>query len=512
MTHPTYTVEIDVDEDGVFAPLIARDVLDVRWRLGMDAPFADVAPVSWAQVTLRNPDGRYSPATGVGPVEIGQTLRVSSDDGATVRTHFVGTLTTITPSPGADGPRTAVIRAEGPLRALSHNRVRPGAFLDARADQVVDAVLRQVPFRPRYLAGVFLVGMPGRAELGLTTTLPNAAQMVRWTLQPGVSRFAFVGDDWEDGVLALAAIREVVAAERGRLFVDRHGDIVLFNRQEALLRTSAVATFDGTMSGLTLTHGADTVSRVGVTMRPRRVGGNDDVLWRLGSSQRLPPQQEMKFTVRFRGEAGEQIGALRVFQPRPVIDYTVNAQPDGNGADLTSLFDLDVLESDAASARLRIVNLTTTDAYLVAGAVVRGRALYTGDPLTVEATDGLSGTFYGPHEFALVLPGLTEIADADNIARYELTRRKEPRTHAQALTLRGVAARAQVLARTLFDRITIADGGTGQNGDYFIVAEDHQVGGGGVAHTVTWTLEPANPGAFWLVGSGRLGADTTLAY
>ena len=36
----TYTVEIDANDDGVFSPLVAGDVLGVRWRLGMDTPFA----------------------------------------------------------------------------------------------------------------------------------------------------------------------------------------------------------------------------------------------------------------------------------------------------------------------------------------------------------------------------------------------------------------------------------------------------------------------------------------
>ena len=398
------------------------------------------------------------------------------------------------------------------MRTLAENRVRLGALLDVRADEVIAAVLAQLPFRPRYLNGIFQVGIPGAAEIGITSTLPVVEQMVGWELQSGISSFAFVGDDWEDGVLALDAVREVVAAERGRCFVRRDGDIVMFNRQETLLRTASVASFDENMHGLTLTHGADTVSRVGVTLRPRRTGSNDDVLWRLGSSQHFPPKQEVQFIARFRGEAGERIGALDVFQPRRVIDFTANTQSDGNGTDVTGVFEFDVLEAEGTSARIRAVNPTSADAYLVAGSVIRGKALYTGDPITVEAVDGVSATAYGARELIWSLTGLTTVSDAENIACYELARRSAPHTRVTSLALRGRAARPQILARTLFDRITVADGGTGHSGDYFIVGEKHTIGAGGVAHSANWVLEPANPGAFWLVGNGQLGGDTVLAY
>ena len=76
----------------------------------------------------------------------------------------------------------------------------------------------------------------------------------------------------------------------------------------------------------------------------------------------------------------------------------------------------------------------------------------------------------------------------------------------------GTSHLTQVLERTLFDRITIAETQTGHTADYFIIAEEHAVDLGGFRHTVSWLLEPAAASAFWIIGTSLLDQDTILAY
>jgi hypothetical protein len=508
----TYTIRYDRDDNGAYAADITADVLDARWRLGMTAPYDSVAQIATAEITVRNRDRRYSPEDPTSALQIGLALRITSDDGTTQRTHFIGAIAHVDPAPGDHGERTAVITAEGPLRALRQTRVRLDALRDVRADEVVAAVLAQVPLRARYLGGAFIVGLAGRAELGQTTRLPDSAALVPSTLQRGSSVFAYVGDTWDDGMWALRAIEDAVEAERGRFYVDRGGGLVLLGRFDLLETRPLAATFRDDMAGLRFSYGADVVSRVGVTLRPRRVSATNEGLWTLGQAQRVLAGRSQAFTARFRAPDGSRIGALSVQTPRPYADYTINSDPAGAGTDLTGSVELQLIGVSGSAAQLRLVNPGSVEAYLLPGAVVRGRAIYTAAPITVEASDPLSETFYGPHDLVLSLPVLTSITQAEDIARFELFRRAQPRGAVWQMTLSAGTAGGAGLALTLFERVRVEATQTGHSAAYLIVGEAHHVSEGGARHTVTWALEPVNAGGWWRVGSGKLGISTRLAY
>ncbi len=120
--------------------------------------------------------------------------------------------------------------------------------------------------------------------------------------------------------------------------------------------------------------------------------------------------------------------------------------------------------------------------------------------------------FYGPHSLHVDLPALNDIEQADSLARYELARRSVPRGRVTQLTLDARQHPAQVLARTLFDRVRVQESQTGHDSDYFIVAEAHTVDLGGSRHRVSWTLESAEANHFWLLGRDALNQTTVLAY
>ncbi|MEO0563224.1 MAG: hypothetical protein AAF125_14040, partial [Chloroflexota bacterium] len=179
---------------------------------------------------------------------------------------------------------------------------------------------------------------------------------------------------------------------------------------------------------------------------------------------------------------------------------------------VTSTLDMRVMVSYGSAARVLVTNSGPFGLYLMPGAVLRGQALYTGDPLTVEATDDTSATHHGAREVLFDLPALTSVEEARSIAAFELTRRNTARAVVTSMTLRSGANRPQALARTLFDRVTVSETATGHSADYVIVGERHTVRDGGASHAVTWTLEPANPGEFFVINTSHLGVDTRLAY
>ncbi|MBI5671125.1 MAG: hypothetical protein HZC41_24275 [Chloroflexi bacterium] len=502
----SYLVGLDVDSDGAFTD-ISADVLALEWRLGLAAPDDSAAPPASAAITVRNVSRAYSPEASALPP--GTPVRIQSHDGLTTRTHFTGFVSRVEPAPGDQGPRAAVIQALGADAALEQHRIRLPPQINQRADAIISRVLDAVPLRRSVLQGRWLIGRSGNGELGRNTRLP-AAPLTR-SLQPGLTVFAYVGDTWADGIPADEAIRQVVEAERGRFFFNRAGTAVFFNRHHLLKPGAPAAVFDDDMDHLDYSYGDSTVSRVQVRLTPRRLGADGSLLWALPAPQPVPPgDQPRALVARFRADDERPIGALAISAPVRGVDYSANLAPDGSGADVTRQVDVIVRAAGFSAATLEIRNRSRLPVYLYLQ--LRGTPLYRSDPLTVEQTSPYALAVYGLRTLAFDLPALDAVEQADRLARYELARRKTPRGTVRTLTLAGPAHEAQILARTLFDRITVRETQTGHVADYFIVAETHRVDLGGARHRVTWTLESVRAGAFWLLRGSRLRRDTVVAY
>jgi hypothetical protein len=511
----TYTVAIDYDDDGDFTDMgedISADVLHLRWRLGMAQPYDSVAAPISAHITVRSPSRAYSPEFTSSDLSPGKPIRIQSDDGVTTRTHFTGFISHVEPLPGTQGERTAVIHARGPEHELSHNKVRLAPQVNVRADQVIQAVLDAVQLRRSKMKGYWVLDVTGHHELGTSTRL--AEETIARSLETGKSTFVYAADTWDDGIPADFAIRQMVEAERGRFFVNRSGEAIFYNRHHTLLDASADAAFADSFDGLDYAYGADVVNQVQVTLVLRSIGPDNTVLWSLGAAQAIPPGETLfrHILVRYRDANDLPIGALTVIPPLRGIDYQANTLANGTGADRTSLVDVLLIAADASAATLEIRNRSSQTAYLLAGAQLRGTPLNLGDPITVQQSDEASIAFHGLNILSLDTPALNSLEAADQLARYELARRKDPRGSVRTVRISGQNQLAQVLARTLFDRITIQETQTDHAANYFIVAEAHEVDLGGARHRVAWLLEPAAASAFWVVGTSTLDQTAVLAY
>jgi hypothetical protein len=456
-----------------------------------------------AQITVRNFDRAYSAL----PPAI--SLRLQSDDGSMLRTHFTGQVSHVEPLPGSQGKRTAIIHAVSADQQLGQHRIRLPPQVGVRADTVIAKILDIVPLRRSILKGRWRLARADHGELGQNTRLPGLT--IPRHLETGQTVLAYVGDTWAAGLPAAAAIRQVVEAERGRFFVNREGEAVFYNRHHLLRVTTPAAALVDNMDGLTYTYGEPVFSRVSVQFRPRRVGGAGTVLWALDTRQKLSPDEAPQTIIaRFRDDNERPIGALNLEALVRGLDYTANLAADGSGPDMTEHVEILLRAADFSAAALEVHNRSGQPVYLAAQ--VRGIPLYQDEPLTVTAPSQYSEVQYGPRELDLDLPALNAVEQADTVARYELARRKTPRGSVTSLTLSHPAHRPLILARTLFDRLTIHETQTNHASDYFIVAEAHKVDRGGAAHTVTWTLESAEANTFWLVGYSRLRRDTVVAY
>jgi hypothetical protein len=509
----SYTIAVDRDDDGDFADSgedISADVLALHWRLGMHAAHDNMAEPGTAQITVRNVDQTYSPE--ITPLQPGQVVRIQSDDGSIVRTHFTGHITHIEPQPGDQGRRTAVIHAADASWQFEHHTISLPPQLNKRADEVIEQILDRMPLRRTKLKGYWVLGKVNHSELGSNTRLPIVT--IPRSLEAGQSTFTYVGDTWGDGIPADAALRQIAESERGRFFIDRGGQAIFYDRHHLLKDTDSLATFADDMAALEYDYGGGVISHVQVRLLPRSIGPDGTTLWELESPLRIPASTDppLQVTARFRDSEGHPIGVLTLIPPAPQLDYTATEKADGSGADLTNRIDLYLRRSGFSAVLLEIRNRAKIDAFLQPGARIRGTPLYIGDPLVIEQVSRESLTFYSPQALYFDLPALDSPEQAGSLARYELARRKTPRGHIRSLTLSSVTHAAQILARTLFDRITVQESQTGHAADYFILAEAHTVDLGSTRHHVTWTLESANANRFWLLGHSLLNQDTVLGY
>jgi hypothetical protein len=92
-----WTIAIDWNRDGDFTDTydnITDRIISANWFLGMDEAYMDAADASSLTLTLNNSDRRYSPEYAASPLNGSlvpfRPVRIQSDDGTTVRTHWVG--------------------------------------------------------------------------------------------------------------------------------------------------------------------------------------------------------------------------------------------------------------------------------------------------------------------------------------------------------------------------------------------------------------------------------------
>ncbi len=511
----SYRVGIDTDDDGVIDwdnvdDNLSNRVIALEWSLGMAQPYDDYPAPTTARITLRNEDQRFSPEANPGAFQVGQVLHILSADGLTERRHFTGHIRRVEPLPGDHGQRTAVLIAAGVDAQFAAHQVRLPPQINQRADSVINTLLDKVPLRRQVLKGRWVLGRSGFGELGTNTHLPDIT--VPRTLETGKSVFAYSGDTWGDGIRASLALASLTAAERGRLFIDREGAVIFYNRHHLLRDSTSVATFQDDMTALTYDYGTEVVSLVRVGLIPRYIGPAQSVLWVSEAAQVIAAGDVRRMTVHYRDDQKRPIGALSVAAPRRGVDYQANTLANGQGSDQSAAVDIFVMEASFSAATLEIRNTGTRALYLLPGFQLLGRPLYQGDPVTIDALDHEAQVFYGPRTFELNLPLLDKLEQGDQIARFELSRRREVSGTVRSLTLSAVHQPTAVLTRTLFDRITISETQTGHSADYFIIAEAHQVTQGGLRHSVTWTLESALANSFWILNQSRLDDTTILAY
>src|SRR5260221_4856229 len=196
----TWTIAVDWSRDGSYSDTyddVSSYVISAEWVLGMKKPYQDCADNSVLQLVLNNADKRFSPDNGSGPLA-GKVLpfrpvRIQSNDGTTIRTHWVGWIDSVNPSPGRYGERQVHILASGPMILLKATDTKLPLQQNVTTDVVIGQLITEVVIPPG-LVQAWILAQAGYGELDQTTTLADTNGYS--TLDTGNLTLPVAGDNW----------------------------------------------------------------------------------------------------------------------------------------------------------------------------------------------------------------------------------------------------------------------------------------------------------------------------
>ncbi|MCY3779374.1 MAG: hypothetical protein OXG78_03610 [Chloroflexi bacterium] len=513
-----WKVEVDWNRDGTYSE-VTEYVTELQWFLGFRAPYMGTASEAYLHLTLNNADKRFSPENSSGPLYGNlaplRPLRVTSDDGATVRTHWSGWINMIEPAANKHGAREANILATGGLQFLSSTETKIELQENQRSDQIIDALVHEVIFPPA-LADAWVLGDPSYSKLGESTYLANLEAFRDY--EEGVLSLNMAGDNWvrqggysdqeKDTFDVYRGIRDITAAERGKFFFDREGKAVFWNRHHILDKDDVDATFDDAMTEMKYSFASpdQTKNEIIVTCHPRSVAAEPTTLWELKDAViRVAPGETREVYVKYKDEKEKRVGGK---------DVTVEDVEYLQGTCAVEV------EAKANGANLVFKNESEDTEAVIEKCLVKGRKIVDEGQMDARAIDQTSITYFGRRTMNINLPSIDDLDQAQYIADFERNRRKTPFGLAQLITLHshaedGGGRHADQLALTIGSLLQLRETQTDHDGTYIIIGEAHELARGGKHWTTTWYLEPQVETLPWKLGDAdrsKLDMSAYLAY
>jgi hypothetical protein len=515
----TWTIAVDWERNGDFTGTydnVTSRVMDARWFIGARKPYQDVGDEAMLSLTLDNSDKRYSPEYASSPL-YGylvpfRPVRIQSNDGTTTRTHYTGWIEKIEPEVNHYGKRTIKLVCSGAATLfLASAETNLEIQENKRTDEIIDALLNEIVLPPALI---------GNAIIDLPSSIINSVNIVDGqmprTLQQGKTTLAYAADNWikrgnegeeVSSFSIYRAIKDAVAAERGRFFFDREGEAIFWHRHHLITNLTLQATFDNSMTEMEYSFAGlgEFANDITVTCHPRTVSaGNNELLWELDEPMRLQPGQEREIGAPYRDDSDNRIGGRNVTLANVTYNTGTNFSP------VKVVFK----EKGANRSVLHVRNEGNKVAELQT-CEVRGQKITDFGRMEAHVKDDLSIVKHGRRDMRLDLQSIDGQDDAQAIADFELARRKTPSGKVATLTVRshgknGGNQHAYQLARTIGDRIKIIESQTGHTGEYFIIGEEHKLSEQATLYETTWYLESATEGDWFVIDTNEVNSSAVL--
>lgn len=519
----SWNISIDWLRDGNYDngyDNLTSQIISANWFLGYRQSYREMTDNATLVLVLDNTDRRFSPENVssdlYGKVKPFKPVRIQSDDGTTVRTHWVGWIESIQPAVNKYGQRTVEIIATGPMQLYKAAEVDLELQENQRTDQIIAKLIQQVVMPPA-LSSAWVLGRVGNSEVGITTILADITAASE--LEAGILTLGIAADNWvkrggatdiaQDSFDVYRAIGDVTAAERGRFFFDREGRAVFWNRHHLLHEQPVKATFADTMADMAYTYtGLEQLkNEVIVVCHPRQISPTaDQVLWELGESIiRVDKGKKRTVYLKFQDDSGNRIGGR---------DLTLHDLTFEQGTATATISD------KATGTELLLDNTGGTVDAIVTKLVVQGRKITDFDQMEAKASSNESIVDYGRRTMRVNLPSIDNLDAAESIAEFELARRKDPSGQVQSLTVRSHGRKCGIhhqkqLDLTIGDRIQIEETQTAHDSSYYVIGEAHKLTLGATLYETTWYLEPTPTRYPWKLGDAtysKLGTTTYPTY
>lgn len=485
-------VYIDWNRDFDFADTyedVSNDVIEVSWTLGMGQAYQEMADGAALHLRLRNDDQKYLPGNSGSPIYPNvlpyRPIKITADTGGTAETTlWRGWL---------EKPQ-GIYNKSGEATGADHITFTAFDGREVLLDNEVPIALKQ------NVTGDIIIG----AVLDDAATLPGGeGGGSDRTLDTGQLTIDVFGDMPE--ARAWEVLAEVTRAERGRGFLNRAGQFEWWNRHHMIKTTTVSGTVTDTQSDYAFQDIAyetwrDLANVVRVTTEGRRETGISEQLWKLDGTYEVPAGGTKIIEATLRTDDGRFAGSGSV-TATPTFSAgtaTVNVSAKGN------------------RARITLVN-SGADAIL-SGLTLDGEPITAQDRLDIEKSDSSSITSYGRRALPTIsLGALSNADDAEQVALYELQRRKDPVgvvDYVEFVRATGAGVDASFLVDwDLGSRVAVNASKIGHQAEYFVIGEEW-TWANNVA-TVRKFLEPADPQNYWLVGVvgfSEVGQTTVVGY
>lgn len=526
MTTAAYSVKIDIDRDSTYGHAksdITPYVRNLSWNNGMSSPYQEIAPPARLSITLDNSGGAFdldnASAAYYGLLTKGALVRVQATYSATTYTLFIGKLSAITIEPGVYG-RDATLQATDLMAELLDAEYVPPLQTNVRTDEVLEAMFASGIIALPYATDYWILGVSGYSELGSTTVLLGAADMIDF--ENGVTTLSYAGDNagTERGISAQGYIRDAVAAEcGGRFFFNsRTGKFTFHNRHH-----DANYTIDETLTGAAIDSMAyrvqdDIVNRVTIGYQPRTLGTAGSIVWELDAPIVLEPGVSKTIVARYRDPDNES-AHVGVINPLPIAMGTdATAYITNTAIDITAQLSA-TPNWGGSSAKVQLTNGSGTQSMTVSTLKLRGTPLTSYGKQSVEQFDADSYALYGLYDKSMTLRMVDDDELAQNYADSIVAQFAHGVGRITAVTFNANKNDTRMtcaMTCAIGTYITVDDSSTGHNADYIVVGERHSVTAGGEhTHDVTLTLKPLARAQYWVLGVAglsELGSTTYPAF
>lgn len=495
-----FKVFVDWDNDGIFddaASDISQDVKSMDWFIGFGDMLSGVADESTATIVLNNTDGKYNPENTSSPLygDLVPHKRLIIEHVLATNTRmWTGFIASITPGWAPAGSQTgeitATITATGIKMLLDAADAILPAYENVRTDEVIADVLART-VQPPSTGQNWVVGVAGFTELGETTILNSAAGIIG-NLNTGditIETYTTSGDKSASDV-----IREMVAAEYGRFWINRDGEAEFRARRSRVSNNTGdigvyLRTGQYAATSAEYVHADKLSTAVVVTASPTQTSAAPETLWQYdGEPITLAPGEVYAIRAQLRKNNGQFAGGSNVSGAATWQrgDGTLGVETDGGVSRIE-------IKADAGiGGVLETITLT-------------GNSTVQQNNVEIERLDSAAVAIYGRRQYSYDAGPTSDLRNVSDLGGHLVTLLSTPFARFSKIGYRRLddsVDNAHMLEWTVNYSLRVVEETLGHDAWYRIISERHmwQPGGPHIAEYGLAYEEGANHTNYWKLG------------